>query len=134
MDYCERINQGAALLKQGMEILQGGPLDFYLRHLTGVYKFAQTLAPYQPGTRLKLTKTPVITTNEKWGWLGAKHVLVAGAIGTVREVEVDCNGFSYLLDFESETWIAHHSKVVHPYPPEERHLFRFGPDEVTPDS
>ena len=123
----EEIREAARLIKQGMSILDSGPLDCYLHRLAKCYDFLLTFAPYQPGERVRLIKTPVITERECCGWIGAKHFLKAGAVATVRRVWSDGVCFSYGLEFDDDSWLSSHDRVVHPYPPEERHPYCFEP-------
>lgn len=126
------IREAASLIKQGMSILDGGPLEFYLERLSRCYDFLLTLAPLQPGARITLAATPVITELERSGWWGARHFLVEGAVGTIRAVHADADGFSYDVEFDDDSWIETHSKTVHKRPPEARGFFHFKPKWLTP--
>lgn len=126
------LREAARLIKQGMAMLDKGPLDFYLRELSGAYDFLLTLAPLQPGTRVMLKDPPIISNDENWGWIGAKHFLVAGAKGTVRQVEADRDGFSYHVEFDDDSWIDSVTKKVNKRRPEERHTYHFSPERLIP--
>jgi hypothetical protein len=120
----ERIDKAVGLLKEGMSLLDSGPLDYYLRRLTACYRALLTLAPYQKGARVCLTKTPMISDKERWGWLCGKHFLMTGAVATVVNVEHDGVRFSYDLVFDADSWVDHH-KVIHPRPESQRGTFCF---------
>jgi hypothetical protein len=126
------IREAARLIKQGMAILDGGPLEYYLERLSRCYDFLLTLAPLQPGTRVMLTETPVITERESSGWYGSKHFLVQGALATVRAVHADHDGFSYDVEFDEDSWIDHDTKEIHYREAAERGLFHFRPKWLTP--
>jgi hypothetical protein len=132
----EKVKQGLKLLDEGMRLLGAGPMDYYAQRLVGCYEFLLTLAPHQPGDRVRLIDTPVITERESWGWLGGKHFLVKGAIAVVHSVEANFDGFSYFLKFEDDSWINSYTKEVNPRPPKERDIYGFREKwiEKTPDS
>lgn len=121
----EKVRAGLKLLEQGMAMLGGGPMDYYCRRLTECYDYLLTLAPHKIGDRVRLTDTPVINERESWGWLGAKHFLVKGAIATVVSVDAHGDGFSYGLEFEHDSWINSYTKEVNPRPPKERDVYGF---------
>lgn len=53
------------------------------------------------GDRVQLRETPHVDEENKWGWLGSKHFLIAGAHGTVYRLEFD--GCSIM--FDDDSWI-----------------------------
>lgn len=118
----ENVKEAADLIQQGMNKLAKGPLDYYLRNLAACYEFLLTFAPYQPGARVRLTKTPEISDRERWGWLRAKHFMKTGAIATIVSVSSDGHGFDYGLVFDEDSWMDHH-KVVHSTPESERGIY-----------
>lgn len=63
-------------------------------------------APFKEGDRVKLIKTPTITNDISWGWLGAKHFLIEGA--TARVINIDFNKGKFIagLYFDNETWLS----------------------------
>jgi hypothetical protein len=119
----DNVVEGARLIRQGISILDGGPLEYYLERLAGCYRFLLTLAPLQPGARISLTETPEIRHDS--GWFGSKHFLVKGAQGTVRAVHATYDGFTYDVEFDDDSWIESHSKIEHKRPPEDRGVFHF---------
>jgi hypothetical protein len=107
----EDVKKGFDLIRQGMSILNNGPLDYYVRRLTECYDLLVTrFAPFKVGDRIELTTTPVINDRERYGWLGSKHFLVEGAVATVAAVDVDGDGFSFGLHFDNDSWIDHHGQ------------------------
>ena len=80
-------------------------------------------APFQPGDRVRLSVTPTITTDVRWGWLGAKHFLVAGALGTVHEVDFRDGHFCAGVAWDDESWIRHSTNERVPVDPQKRSLY-----------
>lgn len=97
--------------------------------------FARTV-PYRAGDRVRLLRAPKC----EGGWASSRHFLVAGALATVKSVEIDylMRDWSLYLEFDDESWIApfddYHLKYkrgdVIPTPPEDRHVYGFKPDWV----
>jgi hypothetical protein len=89
-----------------METLQGGPLDYYLEKMAGSVEYLLTrFSPFKVGDLVELTETPEISATVAWGWLGAKHYLVAGATGRVAIVDCDRSGLSYSVVMDNQTYI-----------------------------
>ena len=104
--WISTILKGAAHLKAGMETLQGGPLDFYLEKMAGSVEYLLTrFSPFKVGDLVELTETPEISDTVSWGWLGAKHYMVAGATGRVASVDCDRSGLSYSVVMDNQTYI-----------------------------
>jgi hypothetical protein len=82
-------------------------------------------APFKPGDRVRITKDPNITQEKSWGWMGAKHFLVVGALGTVRYVDFYDGHFCADVIWDDESWISSTDKTLHPVPLEDRALYRF---------
>lgn len=80
-------------------------------------------APFKVGSRVRMTKTPVINEKEAWGWLGAKHFLVAGAIGTVQAIDFDDGHFCAWVTWDNETWHLGFDRKLHVPTPDERKWF-----------
>lgn len=64
------------------------------------------LSPLQVGDAAELVRTPEITAEKSWGWLGSKHTLVAGRRGVITSVDWDDGEFNYLWEPEAQTWIS----------------------------
>lgn len=82
-------------------------------------------SPLQPGDRVVLAIPPRITPQKSWGWMGHKHYLIEGAIGTVREI--DWSGgtdghFRCAVEFDGESWIDRDGQPQ-PIPSENRSRF-----------
>lgn len=98
------VREGFELMERGMRKLNGGPLDYYITRLTNCYQLLlDKYAPFQIGDRVVLTETLEIKPDS--GWYSYRHFLVKGAIGIVREVDADTDGFSAGIEFEDESWI-----------------------------
>lgn len=126
----ERVKRGFKLMEEGMQILGGGPLDFYTRKLVECYDLLiDRYSPHKVGDRVVLCRTPEISPKKSHGWMGSKHFLVKGAAAVVREVSADARGFSYELEFEGESWIDRDGKES-PIPAKDRHVFHFGEEWI----
>ncbi len=121
----EKVKEAFKLIEQGMGMLSGGPLDYYIRRLTGSYDFLLTLSPFKMGELVQLADTPIINARDSWGWMPYKHFLVKGSVARVASIEADCDGFSYGLEFLEHSWINQHTKAVNPVPQKERGEFWF---------
>src|SRR5258708_7658 len=64
-------------------------------------------APFQVDDRVKLNTTPEISAEKSWGWMGAKHFLIEGALATVHHREFYDGQFVFGLAFDDESWINH---------------------------
>jgi hypothetical protein len=87
-----------------LEKLSGGNLHqwrYTLENANSIWK----RCPYQVGDLVRLTKTPEITKEKSWGWLGSKHFLIEGAIGRIAGREFYDGLFRFYVVFEHETWI-----------------------------
>lgn len=91
-------------------------------------------APFKPGDRVQLTKTPRIDEKHAWGWLGAKHFMVKGARATVKYVDYSDGHFEAWVHFDDDSWLSFDgTKNVRK--PEERylyHLWETSIEKVTP--
>ncbi len=56
-------------------------------------------AKYKIGDKVILKKAPVITEQINYGWYGYRNILVKGAKGLVKEIEVRDGYFYYGLSF-----------------------------------
>jgi len=79
------------------------PLFDRVRHcLVGVYG---ELAPFQIGDEVELIDAPEINQKDTPGWMGAKHILVNGRKGIIRDVTYDDRGYTVMFEPNNETWI-----------------------------
>jgi hypothetical protein len=86
----------------------------------------ERFSPFKIGDRVELIKTPIINEKEGWGWLSFKHMLVKGAVGTVKESEFYSKKFRFCIEFDEDTW---HNTVLNIYEKREpKGLFNFSED------
>lgn len=89
---------------KSLEKLSGGNMHqwrYTLENANSIWK----RCPFQVGDLVRLTKTPEITKEKSWGWLGAKHFLIEGAIGRIAHREFHDGLFFFYVQFAHETWI-----------------------------
>lgn len=133
-DYAESIAFVRSLLDKAIEIAEARPgghtqMSWDHRwHVSKVLAMAEHLVisgPFRPGDRVVLTKTPEITPEKSWGWMGAKHYLIEGSKGIIRNVDFSADDKSLLgyVEFDDETWI---DKDGVKHPPREKHVYCFG--------
>jgi len=93
-----------------LEKLSGGNLHqwrYVLENVNSIWKRCHL----QVGDLVKLTKTPEITKEKSWGWLGAKHFLIEGATGRVVSRSFYNGLFMFYVQFDNESWIDFDGKV-----------------------
>lgn len=88
-----------------------------------------TLAPFQVGDRAALSFTPDLS-RPNHGWRGAKHFLVAGCPGTVRDVTLSSEGYSIGFEPDNQTWIPSHGDDLTPRPMPKPGLYYFRAEEL----
>lgn len=98
----KHIQRGLDLIDEGLQVLAGGPRDYYIRTLCECYEYLLTLAPHPVGSRVQLLYTPEISESKNWGWLVGRHFLKKGTVGTVREIRAYGDGFYYSLEFAQD--------------------------------
>jgi hypothetical protein len=125
--------RGADLIRQGMEALNSGPLEFYLNELVSAHNLLmERFAPFKIGDRVRLTRTPEITNDVCFGWIGHKHFLVEGSVGTVRDAGCGSRGFWFLVALDEQSWIHYQTGQLNVVPENERGLFEFGEHDLAP--
>ena len=87
-------------------------------------------APFKVGDRVRLTKTPDITPEKAWGWMGAKHFLVKGAMATVAAIDFSEGRFEAWLYFDDETWKDHSGTLHKPSEPAQYHFWETSLERV----
>jgi len=75
-------------------------------------KSLHDLSKFKEGDRVKLSKEPEISSTKNYGWLGSKHFLVKGALGTIKEVSHFNGVFRYSIEFDEETICVGNSRVI----------------------
>lgn len=102
----DTVKEAAKIIQQGMDMLRGGPLSFYLEEICGAVEYLMDrYSPIKAGDRVELIETPEISETVSWGWLSAKHFLVAGARGAVDHVECGSDGIRVYVVWDDESWI-----------------------------
>lgn len=122
----KNVKEAMELIDKGIGMLRRGPFDFYMQRLTDCYDLLiERFAPFKVGDRVLLTRTPEINEKTAPGWIGSKHFLVKGAIGTVREVYCDGKEFGFQIEFDDETWLDRDGKAQ---PVSQKHTYHFRED------
>ncbi len=76
-------------LLQDVQRLSYGDFFYLMGKYASAYELlAERYAPFRVGDRVRLKATPAIDEGHAPGWIGYKHILVAGALGVVKEVDV----------------------------------------------
>lgn len=86
--------------------------------------------PFSVGDRVVLTMTPEITEEKRWGWMGAKHFLVKGAVATVAEREFYDGTFKFGLKFDDDSWINSTDGSINPIEEKNRGLYYFSEKNI----
>jgi len=92
---------------EGVKILEK-LADGHLPHWRYVLENANSIwlkSPFKVGDLVQLVKDPEITSENSWGWLGAKHFLIKGAKARINERQFYDGKFIFGLSFEDESWI-----------------------------
>ena len=106
----EKVNKS---FKDQQDVLARFPASFFYEKMMGYAKaLFQKYAPFRVGDRVMLTETPEITAEKSWGWLGAKHFLVRGALGTVVSVDYSDNQFIAGTNWDDDSWVDPYTKEV----------------------
>ena len=104
----------------------GSKRSYYLDKINDqIQLLFEKYAPFHVGDRVELTKTPRITQEKSWGWMGSKHFLIKGAKGTVTDVDCDRLGFSCNIVFDDETWIDSFTGEINPVEKDKRGHYCF---------
>lgn len=119
----EIIDRRLAALAQLENAIRADQSDWYWKKLREYATALFERAPFRPGDRVRLIKTPVITEEKTPGWVCAKHFLVAGAIGTVRYVDFREGLFNAMVIWDDESYVGYPPGPPIPVEPAGRHLF-----------
>ena len=129
----ENIKKATGLLREGMDLLASGPLDYYLTELAAAHELLMSrYAPFKVGDKVELAVTPTINEETDWGWLRSKHFLRKGAKGVVVSATCGTRGFRFGVVFDEETWISPVDKLERGVEKDKRHEFVFGESSLTP--
>ena len=97
------MTEGVELAQSKMNCIGGKPSEYIQELIDGLFSFAQ----FKEGDRVQLSKTPRITQEKSWGWMGSKQFLKKDAMATVESVGWRAKGktFTYGIVFDDETFI-----------------------------
>ena len=105
-DCVESVNTAVEKLREAEKALQQGPASYCLKQLA---EYADLLfsrfAPFKPGDRVEIVNAPKLNDKDAPGWMGSKHILNRGAVGTVHEVDVRHGKFCASVAFDRNTYI-----------------------------
>lgn len=126
----DNVRLGTAKLREAMELLSRGPLEYYLTELIAAHDLLMTrFAPFKTGDRVMLTKAPIMSADH--GWKPCAHFLVRGSTGTVVNADCGSKGFQFGVVFDDESTTVGYAigdlKIGDrvPVSPERRHVFAF---------
>lgn len=103
-EYLKTFREAANHFKKGNELLQGGPLEFYLTEMaTAFEEFVARCARFHEGDRVELIEK--LDLENSPGWKHCEHFLVPGNPATVEGIAFKNRRFCYDLVFDRETWI-----------------------------
>jgi len=126
-DYVDAAEQLNKYHQEAEKLIGRYPATYFFEKMRG-YAIAlfDKYAPFRPGDRVMLTKTPEITAEKSWGWMGAKHFLVRGALATVYQMDYIDGRFIAGCQFDDDSWISDHDKQLHAIV--EKGIYTFGED------
>lgn len=80
--------------------------EYLLETIAGYIEGLFSRAPWQPGDRARLVKTPDINEKESWGWMASRHFLVEGREGVIASIDFRNGRFTCLWCPDNQTWIS----------------------------
>ena len=99
----DKVRKAAKMMRVAQEMLSGGPLDYYLNEMAAAHELLMTrYAPFKVGDRVRLKAAPEITEKVRYGWMGWKSLLVAGAPGVVVRADCGSRGFVFGVQFDAD--------------------------------
>lgn len=117
-------------LKKIDEVFGGTTLTYQWRYILECANTIWDRCPFSKGDRVALTKTPDINPDTSWGWMGAKHFLVEGAVATVVDRQFYKGMFRFGLKFDNDSWIHHRDGSINPREENDRGLYYFGEKDI----
>lgn len=96
IETIEKVRKAGSLYEEALKSMT----KYDLERLVGYAEALFRNAPLKIGDRVKLLVTPEISEKEGWGWIGYKHVLVAGHVGTVCEVDCYDDRLVAMVEFD----------------------------------
>ncbi len=131
-ETCSTISEVTRKYKELGDILKYHDASTY--YPDQMYEYAKALftrfCPFKENQLVRLTKTPLITEETAYGWLGCRHFLVEGAIARVASVDYVDGKFACQVTFETQSWINSETKKLMPKP--HGSLFSFSEDYLEP--
>lgn len=107
--------------------------EYHWRKLRAYAEALFAMAPFRPGDRVRLTKTPEISEKVAWGWLGAKHMMVEGATATVQGLDFSGGHFEAWVYMDNETYRSSRTGELKPVDrPALYHFWDTGIERVAP--
>ena len=107
----EQVERWIDACLEASEVLSGGYGSSDAKwHVARYREYVRALfdrTPIKKGARVRLLRTPEISSVSRWGWLGCRHFLVAGAMATVDAVDFHDGQFSAGLIFDDESWLPY---------------------------
>ena len=99
----DKIRKAAKMMRDAQDMLSHGPLDYYLTEMAAAHELLmKRYAPFKVGDRVRLKAAPEITETVRFGWLGWKTLLVAGAPGVVSRADCGSRGFVFGVQFDAD--------------------------------
>jgi hypothetical protein len=99
----DNVREAAKLMRKAQDMLAGGPLDYYLTEMAAAHDLLMTrYAPFKVGDRVRLKAAPEINEKVRFGWLGWKSLLLAGAPGVVVRADCGSRGFVFGVQFDAD--------------------------------
>jgi len=115
-DSAYKIKEAVTKMSEAMDLLAGGPLDFYMdRNVEIVEEFFKRCSPFHAGDKVRLVKE--IDFNEAYGWRGKEHLLRVGAQAVVYDVDFWKGRFSVsvVMEEDKEKYVyVFHEKSLEP--------------------
>lgn len=123
----DAVKKGLTMIENGISMLRGGPMDYYLKQLLAARDLLLTrFAPFKVGDRVTLRRA--YDPKEFTGWSHSKHFLIPGSPATVQSSDCSSEGdLIFDLVFDNESWID--DKGVE-RPVSEKHSYRFSEVEL----
>jgi hypothetical protein len=81
------------------------PKDYDIERISEYIQGLFSHAKFHIGDRIKMSKTYPINSEDSWGWMPYKHILVEGSKGIVRERDWTNGAFIYSIEFEEKSWV-----------------------------
>jgi hypothetical protein len=116
-EQVERLKEGIGLIEQGVNKIKSVQTRWTFSCLLKAYELAMARAPFKVGDVVVLRRAPDCDK-------GSEHFLVAGAIGTVAEADIDDTGYCFYVTFGKESWISEVDKAEHFTPNQHQYAFR----------